>query len=731
MNVYLIVDLIAVISLIILALAALLKNATVRLNRIFATFVGFVSIWIIANYVSNDTHLTPQIATIANYLVFGFSFCSAVYLLRLVVEIADDTKSRALLARFYLLLVGVALISFTPLVVAGVKIQGSVYAVKFGPAISIYYVSIATLIVSVMYVLRQNINRASGETKKRLKVLFISLCWALPGILLANVILPAITGWFGLSNIGLLPVIIAVYGLFYNVIRHRLFDLRLIIVRSLVYALTLGVISLFYGIVSAVISRYISSNTHSLVLRDGLDTLLIIVVVLMYSPLRVIFNKVTNSLFFRDAYDPQVFISKLNKVLVENIELDKLMKFASQVIADNLKSEYCMLGVNETQFRRQRFVGNVEKEFPDADLTGIRSLMAHLKGVFFITDLLTQDQSSLQRLLRKNDVALLVRITPSTTSGQTLGYIVLGQKKSGNSYTNQDITILQIISHELLIAVQNALHFEEIQHFNITLQQKVDKATRELRHTNERLRLLDQTKDDFISMASHQLRTPLTAVKGYVSMVLDGDAGKLNPMQRKLLNQSFISSQRMVYLIADLLNISRLKTGKFVIEPAPTNLAQITAEEVSQLMETAKGRDLELTFVKPEHFPVYMLDETKLRQVIMNFVDNAIYYTPAGGHIVVALEDKPQSVELTVTDDGIGVPKAEQHHLFSKFYRAPNARRARPDGTGLGLFMAKKVIIEQGGAVLFKSMPGKGSTFGFSFAKSRLAVPPSNNSHTA
>jgi signal transduction histidine kinase len=207
-------------------------------------------------------------------------------------------------------------------------------------------------------------------------------------------------------------------------------------------------------------------------------------------------------------------------------------------------------------------------------------------------------------------------------------------------------------------------------------------------------------------------------------MVLDGDAGKVSPLQRKLLSQAFISSQRMVYLISDLLNVSRLRTGKFIIESTPTNLANVIKDEVEQLQETAKGRNLELVYNRPEHFPVYMFDETKLRQVIMNFMDNAIYYTPSGGHITINLIDKPNSIEFNVVDNGIGVPKDEQPHLFSKFYRANNAKRARPDGTGLGLFMAKKVVIAQGGAITFKSQEKKGSTFGFTFAKDRLVSPP-------
>jgi signal transduction histidine kinase len=107
----------------------------------------------------------------------------------------------------------------------------------------------------------------------------------------------------------------------------------------------------------------------------------------------------------------------------------------------------------------------------------------------------------------------------------------------------------------------------------------------------------------------------------------------------------------------------------------------------------------------------------------MNFMDNAIYYTQAGGEVRVQLIDKPETIELRIVDNGIGVPRSEQHHLFNKFYRAGNARKVRPDGTGLGLFMAKKVIIAQGGAVIFDSQEGKGSTFGFVFSKAKLAVP--------
>jgi signal transduction histidine kinase len=328
-----------------------------------------------------------------------------------------------------------------------------------------------------------------------------------------------------------------------------------------------------------------------------------------------------------------------------------------------------------------------------------------------------QHDAALYKALSEQNISIVSRLR---TPKKDIGFIIVGYRLSGSTYNDIDLRLIGIAADEIAISLQNAFRFIEIENFNKTLQDKIDDATHKLRRANEKLKILDETKDDFISMASHQLRTPLTSVKGYISMMLEGDAGKLNVQQKEMLNQTFLSSQRMVYLIADMLNVSRLKTGKFAIDNTPVNLGDIIEQEMEQLKETASAHSVKLIYNKPKDFPVLMLDETKIRQVIMNFSDNAIYYTPPNGEINVILEDKGSNIELRIHDSGIGVPKNEQPHLFTKFYRAVNARKARPDGTGLGLFMAKKVIVAQGGSLIFESEEGKGSTFGFSFSKSKL-----------
>jgi signal transduction histidine kinase len=406
------------------------------------------------------------------------------------------------------------------------------------------------------------------------------------------------------------------------------------------------------------------------------------------------------------------------------LSVDKLLHETIDTLQAAFKADFVAIGLQETATRERQIVGALAGRSFDEAIPPLRTLTLHYDHTVIATDYLGAADQRLKQILDRNNIAVLVRLAPKVKNDhEALGYIAFGRKKSGNPYGSADFRVLDAVASELIIAIQNALHFEEIQNFNKTLQGKVEHATTELRKTNEKLKLLDQTKDEFITMASHQLRTPLTSIKGYLSMVLEGDAGKLTGPQRKMLEQSYASSQRMVYLISDLLNLSRLNTGKFVIESSPVNLAEVVRLEVDQLQETAKSRELTLVYHQPASFPALMLDETKIHQVVMNFIDNAIYYTPAGGTVTVGLRETPTAVEYTVTDTGIGVPKAVQHKLFTKFYRAANAQQARPDGTGLGLFMARKVVAAQGGSIIFESMEGKGSTFGFRFGKAAHAVP--------
>ena len=305
-------------------------------------------------------------------------------------------------------------------------------------------------------------------------------------------------------------------------------------------------------------------------------------------------------------------------------------------------------------------------------------------------------------------VSLMLR-----TREEFIGYLLLGDKLSGDIYSGQDLELLEIIVKQMAVAILNAKAYAEIQEFNQTLQARVDHATSRLRVANRHLKELDKAKDEFISMASHQLRTPLTTIKGYLSMMLEGDAGRMTKTQAEFAGYAFGSSERMVNLISDLLNVSRLSAGRFIIQTKPTDMVDMIRDEVRQLETHASAKNLKLIFEAPDKpLPLAEIDDNKTRQVVMNFIDNAIYYTPSGS-VTVTLDQTGQYVRLRVTDTGIGVPEEAKKKLFSKFFRADNAQSVRPDGTGLGLYLARRVVEDQGGTILFSSTLGKGSTFGF------------------
>lgn len=698
------------------------KNSESVTNKLFATLCAAFIVWSTATYFSLHPVFLSQLIWVRLVL------CSATFLSFVTFVTLSNFPGRQLqtprrklvfIAGWVLFVMGLTL---TPLVFANLIIEDGKASPVPNFGVAIFAITVVALLGKGVWNLIKKYKESFDRERAQIGLVLFGLAGAFSLILFTNFFFVLIVGSSSLVSLGAACTLVFSGILYYAVARFRLFDIRATVARLVAYVASILLFGLIYGFLFFAASSFIPQE-HVFAQRV-IYISLALVATLLYPSVRRLFAKVSNKILYQDAYDPQQFFQSLNRILVSNAELDQLLTKTLRLMGDTFKSEASAVALFVQNDEHMRIVQSQGHSFISSDLAEIRNLLesSDLRGQVIVADLLGSGEGEeLTKLLHKSDIAVVARLRGGKgQGGEDQGFVVLGHKKSSRPYVTQDVRVVEATTNELVIAVQNAFRFEEIRSFNRTLEEKIEDATRELRRKNERLRLLDQTKDDFISMASHQLRTPLTSVKGYVSMVLDGDAGKVTELQKKLLTQSFLSSQRMVYLISDLLNVSRLRTGKFEIEPVESKLADVIESEVKQLQETAKGRELALTYKKPEHFPTLMLDENKLRQVIMNFIDNAIYYTPAKGHITINLIDRSDSVEFTVVDDGIGVPKREQHHLFSKFYRAHNAKRARPDGTGLGLFMAKKVIIAQGGAVIFKSQEGKGSTFGFTFPKKKL-----------
>jgi len=452
---------------------------------------------------------------------------------------------------------------------------------------------------------------------------------------------------------------------------------------------------------------------------NAVNVVLALILAFIFQPIKFFFDSLTKAIFYRGTYDVGELFARLTQKLSTITDLYTLLHYTTSEIATTLKAEFGAFSIYQQGDRPIFIATDNRARIPKQDILVLDDYAKMHMSSVVIADLLTKpEEKPLKRLLDSHRIALAL---PVIQENETKGYLFLGAHLSSH-YTKRDIRALETIADELVIAVHNALSLHEVKNLNATLQQRIDNATSELRRSNAQLQRLDEAKDEFMSMASHQLRTPLTSIKGYISMLVEGDAGKVTDQQKQLLEEAFNSSERMVRLINDFLNVSRLQTGKFTLDKRPTNLSRLIEEEIEGLNQTAKTHGISFAVSVPKKIELINVDEGKIRQVVMNFADNAIYYSKEGSTIKVSLKQENGELVFRVKDTGIGVPDEEKSKLFQKFFRAGNARRQRPDGTGIGLYLAKKVIDAHHGHVLFESEEKKGSTFGFRLPLSKLKV---------
>ena len=235
-----------------------------------------------------------------------------------------------------------------------------------------------------------------------------------------------------------------------------------------------------------------------------------------------------------------------------------------------------------------------------------------------------------------------------------------------------------------------------------------------LAQADEKLKVLDKMKSEFVSIASHQLRSPLTAIRGYTSMLLEGSFGALSKKSTEAVERIAESSRFMALSIEDYLNVSRIEAGNMCYEMSDFNLAEETEKLVDDMRPTAVKKGLVLMYRSDcDGSCVVNADIGKMRQVIQNLVDNAMKYTPKGSIDVIAHNDvATKKMRITVQDAGVRMDATALEDVFDKFVRAKNANNINTTGTGLGLFVAKKMVEEMGGAIAVTSEgEGKGSAF--------------------
>jgi signal transduction histidine kinase len=284
--------------------------------------------------------------------------------------------------------------------------------------------------------------------------------------------------------------------------------------------------------------------------------------------------------------------------------------------------------------------------------------------------------------------------------------------------------------------MENEGRYDQLQELNRRLEEMILKRTqelseksqelehqnRELAEANIKIREADQRKSVFLANISHELRTPMNSILGYTNMLLKGSYGYLNEQQQKNLKKVYENAQHLMHILNDLLDLSHLDLGKLELRIAPVSVKKIVLSSLVSVEPLLIDRSLEIEHEIPSDLPSVMVDEVRIREVLINLISNAIKFTPDQGRIIIRarihetiqMEDGKKVVELEVQDTGVGIRDEDQEVIFEQFCQLREHHHTEERGAGLGLFISKKLVEVHGGIIQVKSEPGKGSTFFFS-----------------
>jgi signal transduction histidine kinase len=525
----------------------------------------------------------------------------------------------------------------------------------------------------------------------------------------------------------------------YTIIRHRLFDIRIIIKKTVIYS---GLLAFVIGTYSLIIFTLASlfGTSAGLSGQTFLPNLAAaLVVALGFEPIRRWLVATTDKYLFVGEYRPQEVLRELSRSLSDVIDLDEALQGMMQILVKNMRLKAAATFVlrrykESVEVKRVKAIGfdsaaklKLEKNDPliahfEGRLKGRRDRNERRHYALVTEELARRIEENgripplvgqvHERLVKLGAAVAL----PLVVNEQLIGILILSDKLSGDIYTSTDLDFLEIVAHETAGAIEKARFWEE-----------------------------DQLKSEFVSIASHELLTPTSTIQGYLSMILDEGMGKVDPKAREYLERVRGTSKRLTELVQDLLNVSRIESGRIKIVPQPMDLPAAIREVVTELAPQANAKGLSLHFEDPvrgtrmntgtltmdnktklqvstinSQFTVFA-DPERLRQVLVNLIGNAVKYTSKGG-VIVSVAREARHVAVSVTDTGVGMTPEDRKHLFEKFYRIQNEQTTGISGTGLGLYIAKNIVERMGGKIEVQSSPRKGSTFRFTVPATK-AVP--------
>jgi signal transduction histidine kinase len=700
-----------------------MRNSKSATHRLFALLTLVMSLWSLANFFAVNAE-TTSVATWGVRSVMFFATPLSVVFFLLMHTFPRSTTSisrRALWIWAGLTLLTMA-VAISPLLFPTVElIPGSAPKPTPGPGMILFVpIGVGTIPLGIYFLIRK-IRKAKGIEKVQLNFLALGVVAMFALIIPLNFISVNVFNNSSFNKYGPLFTLPFTLLTTYTIIRHRLMDIRAAIARSLSFS---ALIASFFALYGVILIFAVEPLANRLGLREGVVAAAgALLSVLLARYFQAFLRRLTDRFLFQRQTDYRAALVTIGQKLSRTIQIEEVTKTVLQALENIVRSRRAIIFLQdpktaEYQPRAAYGAGRFTTSIPHDNV--IVEHLRHAEGAIVNDELaLALEQESwsahkeeLEAIRTAMDWLDASAIVPLFVDTGLIGFIALGEKLSGQPYLREDVEFLSALAPQAATALENARLYKESLEFGEKLKIEVKNATQELEIANSQLKDLDKAKSEFLSIASHQLYTPLTALRGYLSMMQEGDFGKLEEKQKPVIDILSKSALRLIELIKNLLDISRIESGRLELNLESIDMAQMAKELVQDLMPNARNKKLDLEFhASGKTLTHVVADSQRIRQVMLNFIDNAIKYTPSG-RIDVFVEEKNKEIVFSVTDTGKGVTPQEITKLFTKFTRVGGASRFHTEGTGLGLYVARQIVREHRGEVEVHSEgQGKGSTF--------------------
>lgn len=696
----------------LIGLLVFYRNYKNPANIAFALTCFNLVIWAGLNFFATYVNSSYTLTVTRFTGFFGVLFIFSCYILALVFPNVLSLSKKYL----YFLITFAATVSFlslTDLFIANATNTTLGLKLSEGKLYPLYPLFIMFIFVLINVNFIRQYKHAKKIAKSQIKLIWIGILTTLFLIILSNIIVPQISSSWSSSQLGTVFALPFVAITAYAILARRIFDVRLIVTRTIAYAITITIFASFYSFIIILIATHLFAN-HPIDTRQLL--ILVIPVLFIALTFNTIHRKIdilTRRIFYKDALDIRIVLDRLSDVLLlsEN-DIDTIMKDSLNILSEALKPVNVYLAVQNASgvIYKQLEIGN-------SSIKNINAVLSIVpQGSDFLTDRNAAISKSDAKIMDSNGLELILRLGSTESPA---GILALGVKRNGSIYTKQDLALLEIATKNLGVALDNAKKYEQIIHFATTLRQEVKHATQHLRNANTKLKSLDALKNDFIATASHQLRSPAISVHDALQMLNYPNIS--NTERKEMLVLAEASSERLVTVVRTMLNMARIQAGHFTVDKSEADMVELVRKELVQVNVLAEQKNIKLEFMAPSKPIVVFVDVAKIKEAMANYLENAIKYSLADTKIKINLfEENDDMVVFEVTDQGMGVPEAERSKLFGRFYRASNARTEEPDGNGIGLYVIKTIAEGHGGQAYYKPGEPSGSVFGFNIKKTSL-----------